>query len=310
MRAFVFTVVFVFNILYGKSVTQGAETDNHSDFFVKTFLAMPSLSLSVDSRQNEPTRLDPNRFWSTGVSFTWKELAASVSVQVGDPVDDTARFGETQYFDIQFHWYSDRLGIDGFLQSYNGYFVRDLPAGCDRGDDCSLRPDLQLSHAGLIIYYILDQRWSLRAAFSPPGLQKHSAGSWFLSGGTDLIYMHNNDSLAKGLGNQLKGGRFYAVSVAPGYGYTWVRGPWFISSAIYFGAGPMYAKSFIASDDNSTISEWVLALKAGLKIGAGYAGDNWQAGVRAFADSPYAHFDEVELQWLAQTVELYLGYRF
>lgn len=69
----------------------------------------------------------------------------------------------------------------------------------------------------------------------------------------------------------------------------------------------MYAKSLIAPDGNSSTSDWVLALKAGLKLGAGYAGENWQAGVRAFADSPYAHFDEVELQWLAQTVELYSG---
>lgn len=310
MRAFVFTVAFVFGMLYGKSVTQGAETDNDSDLFVKTFLAMPSLSLSVDSRQSEPTRLDPNRFWSTGVGFSWKDLTASVSVQVGDPVDDTTRFGETKYFDIQFQWYNDSLGIDGFLQSYNGYFVRDLPAGCDRGDDCSLRPDLQLNHAGLIIYYIFDQRWSLRAAFSPPGQQKHSAGSWFLSAGINLISMDNDGPLAEGLASPLEGGRYYAASVAPGYGYTWVRGPWFISSALYFGGGPMYAESLIAPDGNSSTSEWVLALKAGLKLGAGYAGENWQAGVRAFADSPYAPFDEVELQWLAQTAELYVGYRF
>ena len=71
---------------------------------------------------------------------------------------------------VHWGWYAYLLvDIDVFYQSHKGYFVRDLPSGCARGEPCSLRPELQVEHTGAIAYYVFDPRWSMRATFSPPG---------------------------------------------------------------------------------------------------------------------------------------------
>ena len=266
--------------------------------------------MSVDSQQIERAWLDPNRIWSIGPGVAWQGLSGSVSVRTGASVDDSDLYGETHYSDIQFQLYGKKLGFDSFFQSYEGYFLRDLPASCERGQACSLRRELEIEHAGLVAYYVLDPRWSMRAAFSPPDRQMHSAGSWFLSAGFNLLAIDNDGALVEGLSPPIDSSRLFMASVAPGYGYTWVREKWFIASAFYLGGGPVYASYSTAEDNTDSVSGWELALKAGFKLGAGYRGDTWQAGIHALADSPYVQIEGVELQWVAQTVEIYTGRRF
>jgi len=300
MRWCVWVTIFSAGFLVGPVFAQEEGTHPEHQFFIKGFFAMPSLSMSVDGGQIDLTRFDPNRLWSTGVGFIKENFAGSVSVKTGEPVDDPDLYGETRYFDLQLQVYGKQMGIDVFLQSYQGYFM----------EDCSTRPDLKVEHAGAIFYYISNPRWSIRGAFNPPGRQERSAGSWFLSGGLNIYAVDSDGPFMEGLNPPIEGGRFYMASVAPGYGYTWVKGPWFISPAFCFGGGPMYADYSVSTGYDAPDPEWVMALKLGIKLGTGYVADSWQIGIRALADSSYASLDDVELQWLAQTVELYLLRRF
>lgn len=309
MRAYILSISLVYCVFSVTAWAQDSAAKNETDIFIKGFIAMPSLLMSINGAQTDLTHFDPNRTWSTGIGIAWGDLTLSVSTQTGAPIDDPALYGETSYFDIQLQHYDKQLGIDGFYQSYKGYFIRDLPTGCERGEACSLRPRLQLEHLGTIAYYVFDPRWSMRAAFNPPGRQSRSAGSWFLTGGFNILAVDNDEPLLDGLDPPIEDARFYMASAALGYGYTWVKGRWFLASALYFGGGPMYLE-YSASEENASANEWELAIKAGVKLGAGYTGNTWQAGIRVLADSPYARPGDIEFNWIAQTVELYAGRQF
>ena len=97
------------------------------------------------------------------------------------------------------------------------------------------------------------------------------------------------------------------ASITPEYGYTWVKGPWFLTSVFYLDGSPMYTK--FSTTQTVSNHEWEFALKARIKLGAGYTGSTWQAGIRTLADSPSARPGGIEFNWIAQTVELNAGRR-
>ena len=301
------TLIIVFFCLLIRLLPSHGAAAAEPVFFGKGFLAMPSLSLAVEDRQGELIRFDPNRFWSAGAGASYGNLAAAISLPVGDPVDDTARDGETSHFDLQVQWYEQHLGVEFLLQSYEGYFVRDLPAGCRRGEPCSLRPDRRVGHLGVVGYYILDPRWSMRAAFNPPEHQAESSGSWFMNAGINYYDVAADGALIDDSTPAIADGRFYLASLAPGYGATWKWGNWFLAGAAYFGGGVMFADPAGAERQSDG---WGWAVKAGLKCGAGYAGRRWLAGFRALADASFVPLAETEYHWLAQSVEIYLGRSF
>jgi len=298
-------LVFTFN-----AWAQTNKELNKPELFIKSFFTMPSLSMSINSQPIEPVWLDPNRIWSMGMGVDWRSLSASFAVRTPAQVNDVSLFGETDYFDFQLQLYRKQWNVDSFFQSYQGFFLRDLSIGCVRGAACSLRPELRIQHAGILLHYIIDPHWSMQAAFSPPAQPILSAGSWFVSAGFDRLKLSNNSSLVDGLEPRINGGRFSIASIAPGYGYTWVKQKWAMSSALYMGGGLMAASYYNTQETDTTNIERKLALKAGAKLALAYGGNTRQAGVRYFTDTTVTRIKGIDLNWISQSIELYLGRRF
>ncbi len=254
----------------------------------------------------DETWFDPNTPISLGLAASWRNYGARLSVRAGGE-EDPDLYGTTRYYDVQLRWYRERLAVDGFLQSYRGYYIRNFPEGCRRGDPCSVRPNLQIRHAGAVLYYIFDPRWSKQAVFNQTGSPYRSRGSWILSAGVNLLHMSNDGPLLDNLDPPLEGGRFYTVSVSPGYGYTLVSGPWYISPVLLAGPGVMYAEHSIADDNDASIPNWHPMIKVGLKIASGYAGDTWRLGVDVSVDTTGYEFNDIRIKWFAGQVEFYVG---
>lgn len=305
-----FAIVFIF-MLFAPWVRAGTASDgffspDREPLFVKVFVALPDLSLSIDGEGINQTWFDPNTVLSLGLAASWRGYGGRLSVRAGG-AEDSDLYGTTRYYDAQVRWYRERLAADAFLQSYRGYHIRDLPEDCRRGDPCSLRPDLQIRHFGAIMYYIFDPRWSKQAVFNQRGHPERSGGSWLLSGGLNLLHMSNDGPLLEDLDPPLEGGRFYIASIAPGYGYTLVRDPWYISPVFLLGAGMMYADHSVPNDPDASDSDWYPIVKVGLKVASGYAGDTWRFGLDISLDSPAYRFNDFHIQWYAGKVEFYVG---
>ncbi len=308
-------IVFLF-ILLSSSVRAGSPA--FSDFlspdtepvFIKGFLTLPRLSLSIKGEGIDETWFDPNSVLSLGVAASWRGYGGRLSVRAAGG-EDPDLYGTTRYYDAQLRWYREPLAVDGYLQSYRGYHIRDLPGDCRRGDPCSLRPDLRIRHAAAIVHYIFDPRWSKQAVYNQSGRPDQSGGSWLLFGGFNLLDMSNDGPLLDDLDPPLDGGRFYIASLGPGYGHTFVRGPWYLSPVFTLGAGLMYADhSVFSDDDDASVTDWHPIIKVGLKIASGYAGDTWRFGIDTGVDSPAYRLDDIHIQWFAGQVEFYIGRHF
>ena len=252
--------------------------------YAKIFIAAPSFVITVDSPEIRKNYLLPNIKSSIGLAAEWERFGVSLSVPFGER-DHPGKYGRTSNFDLQLRKYWERAALEFYLQSYRGYYLKKLPSGCRRGDPCSLRPELSVQHAGVNAHYVLDSAWSILAAFGHSGYQKKSAGSWIISADFNALILDNDGPLQPGMDPSLDGGRFVSGAIVPGYGHTWVRGPWFVSPVLRLGIGVMHADYSVIPGDQDPGNDWLASFKVGLRLSGGYSGKTWRTGIQIHGDA-------------------------
>ncbi len=274
--------------------------------FAKGFISVPSLYLKLDGPGASGTLLKPNTKSNLGAAMEWGAFGLGLAMPYGESADRD-EYGRTRHFDVQLRKYQERAAFELYLQSYRGYYLKDLPRGCQRGDPCSLRPKLRVQHAGFNAHYVVNPEWSIRAAFGQTGTQTASAGSVILSADINALLMDNRGPLLEGLNPPLDGGRFVSAAIVPGYGYTWVSGPWFFSPIFRMGFGGMYASYSAISGVAEPDDELVITGKVGIRTSGGYAGEVWRIGMQVHVDGWWPVTDELDISWYTAYGEFYVG---
>ena len=134
-----------------------------------------SLILDHDTDEYDLT-YRPNTTFNMGIGASYEWFTLNLAYGFGFLNQDEER-GETDYLDLQAHFYGQKMNIDLFGQFYHGFYLTPEGKAASNGS-FYLRPELKVNELGAAVQYIFnDKKLSFRAASIQTQRQKKSAGS-------------------------------------------------------------------------------------------------------------------------------------
>ncbi|MDR0926912.1 MAG: DUF4421 domain-containing protein [Ignavibacteria bacterium] len=200
--------------------TTYVEKYNHK-MLVNAYLAKNYIAIQKDDR----TFL-PNNPMNLGIGFFVKNTALNFAYNFKLNFTANPKYGETESFDIQIHYYGRKFASDLFYQSYKGFFADNR--------EIEIYPDLKLTLIGVETAYLFNgDKFSSKAAFADGEKQIKSAGSFALGGGFYRTHIKNGQTLfdtEKEVSNNLQ------IGINAGYAYSYVINEnWFLSGMLTAG---------------------------------------------------------------------------
>jgi hypothetical protein len=131
----------------------------------------------------------PNGNTNIGVGFNYKGLGLGVAF--GRPLSQSSinKYGLTNRFDMQVSMYGEHIGLDGFIQWYQGYYMAN-PSDFIEWDKPYYPQvrDLEIFSIGGNAFYLFNRKkFSYKAAYLRNEIQKRSAGSF----STGIFFYHD-----------------------------------------------------------------------------------------------------------------------
>ncbi len=225
----------------------------------------------------------PNTNIKIGIAGFYKWFGLGLSVTNPFYTFNESIYGKTKAIDLRLNGFGRAVAAEVFVQNFHGFYIRNVHPVSTR---YYILPNMNLFSVGAYGYWVYNsRRFSLRAAFLQNERQVKSAGSFMIRPGFSF-YKVSSDSgivpkeLTKNYKLQkdelVKGGRFYSVSLAPGYSYTFV----FLKHA-YFNAAAFPGVSWVSYSyegkyDNYSRSDFVFQL--GLRVALGFNTTKWYVG--------------------------------
>ncbi|MFT4204736.1 MAG: DUF4421 family protein [Chitinophagaceae bacterium] len=173
----------------------------------------------------------PNYPLTAGIGLSVKNTILGMELGYGFlPLKKTHQYGKSKTMDLQLHNYGKKIILDGFLQSYKGFY-----SWTKAGEVNDVFPDMAVIQIGAEATYIFNgEKYSSKAAFYLNEIQKQSAGTWLLGGGT---YFYRIKGLPEQDSTSLKQIENLQFGVNGGYAYSWViDSKWVLSSFAKVGA--------------------------------------------------------------------------
>ena len=206
---------------------------------LKIFTLTKSNSLEVIHPPDGQIVLRPNGNTGLGVGVNYKFIGIALSYGLPKSQSSIDKYGKTNSFDVQVSFFGKRIGFDGYLQGYKGYYMVNPQDHVDWEE--SYYPqisDLRILSIGANAFYMFNsEQFSYKAAYLRNVVQKKSAGSF--SAGVffyqDLVNSDNGfvpEEVSDSVWLEFDLKQFNAISlgVSAGYQYTFViRGNFYIS---------------------------------------------------------------------------------
>ncbi|MFM2136055.1 MAG: hypothetical protein RL021_1455 [Bacteroidota bacterium] len=174
------------------------------------------------------TELDykPNTTLNMGIGATYRFFTLNLAYGFPFLNPDRGR-GETEYLDLQAHFYGRKSNLDLFGQFYKGMYL--VPKGLGRPDgNYYVRPDIKLREFGGSYQYVFNHsRYSFRSSFLQNEWQQRSAGTLLIGSEFFLGQTRADSSIFPTLDFQsdrpeINSIRFYEIGPNIGYAYTLV----------------------------------------------------------------------------------------
>ncbi len=270
--------------------------------------------------RNASVSYSPNRQFSFGVGAVYANIGGTLSVQIArNQARRAARYGDTEYLDIQLNGYGPKVGADLNIQSYRGFYNNN-PTVADvdwqPGQPYPQRPDLRVLHTGLNLYYIHNHsHFSYQAAFINTKQQIKSAGSFLVMISMNgITYQADTTLIADPDGKGFSGytdirqGQFFAISAMPGYAYTRVYKNFYATGALNLGVGPQYQRYERLPD--TFYNRLANAMRINGRLAGGYNGKQFITGVSLVLDYSDARIENLVFDIITHNVRGFIGYRF
>jgi hypothetical protein len=196
-------------------------------------------------------------------------------------------FGKTDFTDFQLGYHNENWGVDGFYQTYKGFYIKNSADFAGDSNLPYLMPDLEFNH------YAISARWArdnqggfiLSSLLSQAEQLKKTAGTYYLLGSYKYYSLINGDTILpaslSGLNTDIDGIRKMKVDTlnfGVGAGKYWVSSNfWFIGACLDLIA--TYGLYTYTRDPVNTSTSSYGTTSFNLKIGAGYSGENFRTGV-------------------------------
>ena len=268
---------------------------------VRLFTLTKSNTLDIINSTEGRITLRPNGNTNLGVGVNYKFIGIALSIGLPSTQSSIEKFGRTSRFDLQVSSFGKRLGFDGFLQGYKGYYMANPQDHVEW--DKPYYPqisDLSVFSAGASAFYIFNNKqFSYKAAYLRNVVQKMSAGSF--SAGIyfyqDLV-KSNNGFVPQEVGDSiwsdfdLKEYNAISTGFSAGYQYTFViRGNLFISLQAAPGLGYRYLSGRSVNGklgvENQLAGQVLARLAIGYEFKHFYVGAMGSTIVRSFKYKDY-----------------------
>ena len=196
-------------------------------------------------------------------------------------------YGKTDFTDFQLGYHNENWGIDGFYQTYKGFYVKNSGDFSGNNSAPYLKPDLEFNH------YAISARWArdnqggfiLSSLLSQSDQLKKTAGTYYLLGSYKYYSLINGATILPptltGINNDVESIRKMQVdtlNVGFGAGKYWVSSNyWFIGGCLDLIATYgmyKYTREPVSFDTSS-----YMTTSYNLKLGAGYSGDHFRTGI-------------------------------
>jgi hypothetical protein len=251
----------------------------------RLFLLYENASLVINPAYNNIPDIvyRPNVNIRIGLAGFWKWFGLGLSVDNPFYKTDRDAYGKTTTLDLRVNAYGRFIAGEMFLQQYKGFYI----SSPERPDGTHyIIPDMKTFSLGLSGYWIYNsKRFSIRAAFTQNEGQRKSAGSLVVRPAF-LFYQISSD---KGIipaeiidvyhipsTYLIKSGKFYSLSLSPGYIYTLVfLKNFYITAALFPGVAAHFSSYWNELNVNNDF-EFTFQLNG--RFAFGYNSGKWFLG--------------------------------
>lgn len=206
-----------------------------------------------DKEQGDDAIYKANDNFNLGAGFNYKWLGLNLAFNFPFMNKDDHLLGKTTAFDIQGNFYGRKNLVDVTLQSYEGYYWKNVdnffPKFNPEERGYPKRGDLTTANISASFFHVYNhEKFSYRAAFVQNERQVKSAGSWLLGGYFTAFGIATKDStfiLPREYVSRIKDNTLHVsevqsvhLGIAGGYAHTFViKEKWFASFTLNIGAG-------------------------------------------------------------------------
>jgi hypothetical protein len=274
---------------------------------------------ALDINKDENTlQLRPNGPTALGVGFNYKSYGLGIAIGIPKSASSNEKYGKTNRFDLQVNLYTQKIGIDGFVQFYKGYYIANPEDFIEWENDYFPQlPGMKIYSIGLNAFYIFNSnKFSYKAAFVRNQVQKKSAGSLItgLFGQLDVaetelgfIPLEFPDSIRSNF--DLKAFNTLAVGVTVGYLYTWVISKkFFLNIGLTPGFGLQAINLETIAGEKST--KYAPAGQLAARGALGFDSKYFYAGITGFTIWRSFKYKDYELGLATEQLRFFIGKRF
>lgn len=231
-----------------------------------------------------------NEHIGIGLGFTYKWLAVDMTINPGFTQRNTDIYGNTKEFNLKGSAYLKKTVIDGFLRSYQGYYVANTE---DNSPDW--QPGLPYPHRGDIstvgwgFNYTIPFNWdkySPKVTFVLDGRLKKSAGSFMAISSLYFYHLRADSSIVD---DSFKlDARIHKINLALlgqlfGYSYTFVYKDFYATAGLF--PGITFPIGTVFSENGGANPSFTANFKVMVRGGIGYNIKKWYAGVYMILDN-------------------------
>lgn len=283
-------VLFVFS---GLSSVAENYTDHSDDFSLAFVIEQPGFGFEVkpDEESSKAIKYVPNLRGTTGLSGSAYGFSAAYLFQNDQTRNEQVKKGKTSYDDIRlstFFGSRKQWFLSAYYVRYSGFYVEnsnyvDSSVGPD--DPRVQRPDLKFRNGGLSLTHIVNaDEFSMSAATNFSHQQTSSGGSWLARLDLDHSTISARSALVPvsvqpdfGTDGSLERGDFNTLTLAGGYGHSFVYNNFFLSPMGMFGLGLQERSYKLNGVEESSINN---SKKFVVSLSAGYNGEKFFSGIR------------------------------
>lgn len=194
--------------------------------------------------------------------------------------------GKTNFTDFQLGYHNDRFGLDGFFQTYKGFYVLNSADFSGSSDTPFLLPDITVKHYAVTGRLARDNQggFVLSDLLTQTEQIKKTAGTYYLIGGIRFYGFESIDTMLPptllGLNSDVESIREMQVHIGNlgvGAGKYWVSDSNFFLGGCLDLVGSFglykytYSPTRVSDGSYGTISY-------NIKFGAGYSGEHFRSG--------------------------------
>ncbi len=282
----------------------------------------PGLLIAADLPKagTETLNFKPATQGKTFLGFDYNNYGLSISTFNPKEEQFKEKFGNGNAQDYQFRFLYEEIYFEAIYQRYRGYYLEDPRAVSSSpfgpNGEYPQYSGLKTEHYGFqFIKFRNLERFSPKRAFDFTEAPKGSGGSWFYSGSLNKHRITTPISLvpAMPLDNygklaDLRAAEATTLALGGGGAYSYVyRDHWVLSGLLGFSLGSQLSRAKYLSDDEESSR---VASKLIARIGLGYSGKKFIAGLQAATDTTIISNSSSRFDLMSSQVVLFGGWRF